>query len=111
MLVDVVQLRREGVKLPRDAVRASEPMRGELEINNHGGVCRAILKSPEVETGGFGTPVPTLSDCRVRSMYGNDFVIVGFETIGPFHATRKVPQAWWARVVERQTPPMTTSGT
>jgi hypothetical protein len=100
MWVDVVCLRRDGVKLPADAVQASAPLRAQLTMDTVvvGAVAdgeplrRADLAQLWVEGD---RPVGVLECAQVSRMGGAGLLIVGVEGIdGTVH-----PQAWWCRVV------------
>jgi len=97
MLVELIQLRREGVKLSRAELKAERPRLVELTMQRMGGEVRATYDCPWAATG-HGYFPPYLEPAQVVVMRGAAFVIVGLETIGPWGAQRKVPQAWWCRI-------------
>lgn len=106
MLVDVVCLRREGVKLPRDAVLAAVPVRGRLTIaswrQGYGGGPVTIMHDAHLSTGNDpmqGQLLPSLHQARVTRIQGNALVVVGEERLGRFGTPPGYPQAWWCRLV------------
>jgi hypothetical protein len=107
MLVDVVQLRLDGSKRPREEERAEQPIRGHLHMRESltavtgGQPQRAVEAILNADTDWRAPPlIPPLNQAYVRSWRGADLVIVGAEfrrqpgTMG-YH----VPQAWWVRLV------------
>lgn len=105
MLVDVVRLRFEGKKLPREAVLATAPIRGYLRIYSWRLgtseawklVWTASVSATDDEPH---TPtLPSLNYARVTRIEGDSIVIVGQESTGYLGAEPIYPQAWWCRVV------------
>jgi hypothetical protein len=101
MLVELVELRREGVKLSRDEVRTAKPRLVELAIYRLSGQLRATYSIPWLPAPGHGTWPPVLEPASVVAMRDQAFLVVGLETVGKWGAERKLPQAWWCRVPER----------
>jgi hypothetical protein len=108
VLVDIVQLRHAGRKLPRDVLLAAVPIRGELvieiTIRGYRGEPRephqtALLLDPGV------TParqlLPVLCDALVK-LKGADLVIRGEEHVRrrQGEVAEAYPQAWWCRIVD-----------
>ena len=96
MLVEMVVLRKDGVKLTREQIRAAPVRRAELEMFRINGTVRAT----------FGSPCWLLEPAAIMTMRGTDFIVVGIERAGKMWDERKVPQAWWCRLVvdEKATP-------
>lgn len=99
MLVDVILLRCEGQKRPKDEVLGAKPLRAELRVQQSPGGLIAHLLFPWNGPAGPGSNVPTLQDCRLKRMTGDDIVLLGAEWVGMHHVRRRVPQAWWCRIV------------
>lgn len=103
MLVDVVLMRREGVKLPPAALRAATPVRGILRVQTRPNLSVYPNQPPTVTTA-------TLTDvagrhlvpAEQREQRGGQFVVVGREAYGSPGAHTTRPQAWWCRVVDVQ---------
>lgn len=102
MLVDVVQLRHAGRKLPGDVVKAAPAVRGELRISTsrqgfRGGPAEPhqVAELTSRENGMLSYLLPSLIDARVTRLDASGLVLVGTEhrPEGPF------PQAWWCRHV------------
>ena len=107
MLVDVVALRRDGAKLPRDVVLAATPIRGHLRIQTfRAGPHRApdipaeTVQALLTEDPGATWPcLLSLAQVRITSLQGLSFVVVGTEQVGHPTLGRRKPQAWWCRAV------------
>lgn len=105
MLCDVVRLRAEGLKLPRDQVRATPPVRGNLQLGPgragwHRGQRDAQLLAGLVGPGESRWLLPPLDAARVRAIKLDNILIFGFEEhdLGRGRVQRH-QQAWWCRVV------------
>ncbi|TXI25581.1 MAG: hypothetical protein E6Q67_00915 [Roseateles sp.] len=109
MLVDVIPLRREGEKRPKDEILGDRPLRAELRVQQAPGGLIAQLLFPSRGLASPGDNVPTLQDCRLQRMTGDDIVLLGAEWIGMHHERRRVPQAWWCRIVGPATAPADTA--
>lgn len=105
MLVDVIPLRCEGQKRPKDEILGARPLRAELRVQQSPGGPIAQLLFPWNGPASPGSNVPTLQDCRLQRMTGNDIVLLGAEWVGMHHQRRRVPQAWWCRIVGPATAP------
>jgi hypothetical protein len=100
MWVDVVCLRRDGVKLPPDAVQAVPPLRAKLTMDTV--VMRApadgepLRRADVAQLWAEGDrPVGVLECAQVSRVGGAGLLVVGVEAVdGAAH-----PQAWWCRVV------------
>lgn len=99
MLVDVVMMRSEGVKRPRDDLLAAQPLRGELVVHTAGPTAYAILTRPWQGPTAAGTALPQLQQCRIRTIKGDTLMLHGLEFVGMHHERRQVPQAWWCKVL------------
>jgi len=103
MLVNMISLRCDGVKRPKDEVLAASPLRAELRVQRlPGGLCAQLL-FPWLGPLSPGTKVPTLQECRIQRLTGDDIVLVGLEAVGMHHERRQVPQAWWCRLAQGPT--------
>lgn len=99
MLVDVVSLRRDGQKLSKSEILGAKRLRAELRVQRMPGGLVAQLLFPWHGAPGPGTRVPTLQDCRLQRVTGEDIVLLGTESVGMHHERRREPQAWWCRIV------------
>ena len=105
MLVDVVCLRREGVKLPPEEIRAATPVRGYLTIDTvtvGPPVAEAPCQRKEVArlwNAIDSCPVDGLECARVSRVGGDALVLVGVETRPGELDDLGHPQAWYCRVV------------
>ena len=105
MWVDVVCLRRDGLKLPPDEVRATAPLRALLTMDT------VVMRSPadgepprraevaQLWTNGgsdAGRPLGVLECARVSRIGGTGLLIVGVDSASGSSAH---PQAWWCRVI------------
>ena len=99
MWVDVVCLRRDGVKLSQEELRAVTPTRAQLTMDT------VVLRMPsdaepprradvaQLWSDG-GRPVGALECARVSRVGGAGLLVVGVDAgNGTSH-----PQAWWCRV-------------
>lgn len=99
MLVDVISLRHEGQKLLKGEILRAKPLRAELRVQHAPGGLVAQLLFPWQGLASPGATVPTLQDCRLQRMTGDNIVLLGAEWVGMHHERRRVPQAWWCRIV------------
>jgi hypothetical protein len=104
MWVDVVCLRRDGMKLPQEMVRAAAPVRGFLTIDT------VALRPPPgeehhvrcdiarlwLDRSSAGTPFGALEYVRVSRAGGAGLLVVGIEG---GRGAEAHPQAWWCRVI------------
>jgi hypothetical protein len=98
MLVDVITLRRNGEKIPRDELQAATPVRGHLRLV----AAYAELSNEPIGAGGFhGQLLRPLLDAQVRKIDHRGLLIVGVERIDPQHLGIYLRQAWFARPVIR----------
>ena len=114
MWVDVVCLRRDGVKLPPSHLEAAPPLRAQLTMDTV--VMRAPDDAESVRRADLarlwaegGTPIGVLECAQVSRVGGSGLLVVGVEAGAAAH-----PQAWWCRVVladsddpSRDTAPLT----
>jgi hypothetical protein len=113
MLVDVIELRRAGRKLPGEEVQSARTVRGVLRLDEMRGMglntraqerpLIASLMTPE--PGKYDELLPPLCFAVVaRIRPGAGLIIRGLQDMGdPRRKTsRMVPQAWYARVVKYQ---------
>lgn len=105
MLVDVVRLRHEGKKLPKEAVLAAAPLRGYLRIYSWRlatSEATTLVWSASISSYDeipYTPALPCLESARVTRIQGNDMIIVGKERPGYLDAGPTYPQAWWCRLV------------
>ena len=105
MLVDVVCLRREGVKLQPDEIRAATPVRGYLTIDTvtiGPPVAEVPCQRKDVArlwSPADSCPVDGLECARVSRVGGDALVLVGVETRPGELDDLGHPQAWYCRVV------------
>lgn len=91
-------MRREGAKLSREEVRAQAVMRVDLRVEpEHFDGPIAWITKPWIFQG-QGAWSGFLKNCRLRSLKGDGFVLVGLERVGKAWEERLVPQAWWCRL-------------
>ncbi len=100
MWVDVVCLRRDGVKLPQAALEATPPLRARLTMDT------VVMRPPDDGEplrrsdvaqlwAEADEPVRVLECAQVSRVGGDGLLVVGVETAeGTAH-----PQAWWCRLV------------
>ena len=110
MLVDVVCLRREGVKLPPEELRSVTPVRAFLTIDT------VPVGPPVLEARHLRKDVARLWQCdfcdddaprpldglecaRVSRVGGDALLLVGVESRNGSGDDVAHPQAWWCRVV------------
>ena len=98
MLIDVVMLRRDGEKVPRQQVLSAKPLRAELSVRPMPGGTFAQLNFPWHGALSPGSHVPTLQEPKLSHLRGDSFVLVGLEWVGKHHERRQVPQAWWCQL-------------
>jgi hypothetical protein len=107
MLVDVVPLRRCGIRLPREEVFAARPVRGLLQLSlerpaayyrdkRNAPLVAGVVRADEPEWA-----LPPLSSARVMKINRRGMLIVGVEEVPTMgrRGVDLVPQAWWVRVV------------
>ncbi|HEX6706698.1 MAG TPA: hypothetical protein VF169_18210 [Albitalea sp.] len=105
MLVDVVCLRREGVKLQPEEIRAATPVRGYLTIDtvNLGPpVPEAPCQRKNVArlwSAADSCPVDGMECARISRVGGDALVLVGVETRPGELEEIGHPQAWYCKVV------------
>jgi hypothetical protein len=100
MWVDVVCLRRDGVKLPQDTVQSTPPLRARLTMDTvvmhppDDGESARRADVAQLWTDG-SKPVRVLECAQVSRVGGDGLLVVGVEPAeGAGHA-----QAWWCRLV------------
>lgn len=101
MLVDVVELRRAGVRLPPEAVNAAQPVRGVLRLDRsrpawHGrhSPLLALLLTERTSS----QVLEPLVDARVVKIARGAMLIVGLQQhVRPIRVYESLQQAWWVR--------------
>jgi len=113
MLVDVVRLRRAGVRLPPEEVKQATPLRGQLQLGMERSAAYYRVKYTAPLLAGVlrldktEWALPPLCSARVMKINSRGMLIVGLEELsidGGRHFDR-VRQAWWVRVVNEPTQP------
>lgn len=109
MLVDVVELRHEGIKRSRESLRSVVPVRGMLVVETRPWRQLWCPHEPYVETtlallrDTSGRLMPELHDAHVRHLVDLQLVVTGIETVAVGHSHMEWPQAWWCRLVSAPT--------
>jgi len=105
MLVDVVQMREGGRKLPPAELRAARPTRGILTLDSSLAmrsedqpVVYAMLTNARMSE----PLLPALRYARVAKLKGNQFVLHGEQIISmkPYGSSSTWKQGWWCRLDE-----------
>lgn len=98
-MVDIVELRAGGRKLPKAQVERADPKRGHLAIRSHQNKDASRIADGLVTAAVFVVGLRTmgLDQARVTKMDGDSFVIVGLEAGEAMY--QQQAQAWWCRVV------------
>lgn len=110
MLAEVRRLRKNGTRLPREKVGASQTYRGELVVFKRRDPWRNMLVPVAGLVGKDGDTylLPPLDHVRITRWRGSDLVLVGLEDEGFRKDNREQLQAWWVRLVsdldEQKTP-------
>jgi hypothetical protein len=107
MLVDVVELRCDGKRLPVEAVKEARPVRGVLQLHSSRPGMRwwrpgleLPLLAGLLRPGSFDYALPPLDRARVMKIEARGMLIVGLQEKKYFNRdVGVVRQAWWVRVV------------
>ena len=109
MLVDVLLMRRDGVKLSAEAMQQAAPVRGHLalravpwrsQFQPHMPLTPTVFASLHADTDlREPTLLPSLRQARIERLEGNAFVVVGIHSHGAYMREVEYPQAWACRVV------------
>jgi hypothetical protein len=109
MLVDVVLMRRDGVKLSNEAMQHATPVRGHLALRAVPWrsymrpdlpLVPTVFASLHADTDlREPTLLPSLRDARIERLEGNAFVVVGIHSQGSYMREVDYPQAWACRLV------------
>jgi hypothetical protein len=108
MLVEVVCLRREGVKLPPEELRAVKPVRGYLTIDTVSmgtpaaearPVRKELARLWQPDVAETPRPVDGLECASISRVGGDALLVVGVESIDEEFTRAGHPQAWWCRVL------------
>lgn len=112
-------MRREGVKLPMDAVMVARPTRGWLIVQPAArsglpGGRRETYIEAVLQVNDGRVPmcaIPNLYNVRLRRWEGHRLILLG-EEYAPGSGVPGVfwPQAWWVRIVERRDAPASEPG-
>ncbi len=103
MLVDVVELRRGGVRLPAEVVKAARPIRGLLHMDPsrpawYRGQWHPPLMAMLLEEGRPEKLLEPLDHASVTKIARGALLIVGLqEHIRPIRVREEYRQAWWCR--------------
>ena len=108
VLVDVVELRRRGLRRPSEELRAAVPVRGVLSMKPSRGIWAdgqrhapllAMLLAPELPEH----LLEPLDQARVTRIRQGALLIVGLqEVVRPIRRVDHCRQAWWVRPVGAQ---------
>lgn len=112
MLVDLVELRRAGVRLPREEARAVRPIRGELMLTVARPGYYQGMKNPPLLALLVSLCekrrhlIEPLDHARVTKISGGAMLLVGVQQhIRQIRVYENWPQAWWVRPVGSLVPP------
>jgi hypothetical protein len=99
MRIEVVRLRLKGEKLPREAVKATQCVIGELTVRSRLGPGKEVVFIAVLaDEKRFEMLLPALDHVRLTRMSGDSFILFGIEEAGVTHRVFKTfPQAWWCR--------------
>jgi hypothetical protein len=107
MWVDVVELRKDGKKRPREEVLAAKPVRGFLQMTaGRPGYYAGQRNPPLLATlNGAGERMPEmlspLDQARVVKISRGALLIAGVqEVVRPIRRFERFPQAWWCIPVQ-----------
>lgn len=92
MLVEVVQLRATGMKLEPAEVAEAARYRGNLTISREGIAYLHLGESPY-----HGHVVAPLTQARMVTMRGDDFVLTGMQSRAYGKTTDSNRQTWWCK--------------
>ncbi len=98
MLADVRVTCIDGMRLPRERVKAMPPIRGELSVVRRREPGRNVWASIAVLRNDTDRP-PALDQVRIAKWAGANLVLVGVEHIGRPKQSRPQLQAWWVQLV------------
>lgn len=115
MLVDVVKMRRRGVKLSAQEIKSAVSVRGRLSIKTRPWRESWLPNMPmepttfaslfdHLEDDPLARSLMELRQAHVNSLGADGFVIVGLERSGPDMREVDEPQAWWCRLVRQSLP-------
>ena len=99
MDVDVVCMRFNGAKIPRDRLSAATPVRGELSISTRYDQWGKRHVPVASLRAGTTDALPALDCVRILHLSGPQFVLVGAEASSIRKSAVVYRQAWWCRVV------------
>ncbi|MCE9657782.1 MAG: hypothetical protein K8R60_04435 [Burkholderiales bacterium] len=103
MDVAVVRLRRQGVKLSAEEVRAAVPVRGCLGVVSRlgrGPSDLVIVATLTTEQQTYPTLLPSLDHARLTRLRGHDLVIAGIEEVElSRRRIQTFAQSWWCRLL------------
>lgn len=106
MLVDVVELRRKGLKLPKEVYSSATPIRGKLVLSDarpgrYIGQKKAPLLAGLVVPGGHQWMLPPLDEARVTCIREGSILVIGQQQLARSRDKDELvfDQAWWCRVV------------
>jgi len=109
MLVDVLLMRRDGVKLSAAAMQQAAMVRGHLAMRAVPWrspfrpdlpLMPIVFASLHADTDLLEpTLLPSLREARIERLEGNAFVVVGIHSSGAYMRETDYPQAWACRLV------------
>lgn len=102
--MDVVELRREGLRLAAEVVKTAQPVRGVLTLREaHAGLYRtgrtSALMAMLVAESELCSVLEPLHDARVVEIGARGLLVVGTQHAIKHRHSYSHRQAWWARVV------------
>lgn len=101
MEVEVIRLRREGVRISVDELRRTTPIRGSLTVMSrlgHGN--EKVITATLVSDKPWPAVLPVLDHARLTKLRGEQFILIGFEEVDLRRRQVGVfPQSWWCRIV------------
>lgn len=104
MIVDVVELRRRGVRIASDEALRAAPVRGRLQLTPcqpawRRDKARAPLMALLVAPGACEHVLEPLDRARVVEIGFKGLLIIGMQELGRGRRLTAYRQAWWARPV------------
>ncbi len=100
MLCSVLQTHREGVRLPRDELRAQDPAVGNLLLADHHGNKLRTGKYARLAHSGPSVRADLLLpifDVQLAKIVDEGFLLQGYEIMVAGDRTREVVQGWWCK--------------
>lgn len=102
MEVEVIRLRREGVRISIEELRRTPPVRGSLTVMSRlgHGSREQVITATLVCDKTWPAVLPVLDHMRLTRLRGDQFILMGFEEVDLRRRQVGVfPQSWWCRIV------------